>query len=427
MKKYRMIDLILLTITLTLMLLIYLEKSLSNTVLSMYLLIINTYMCIKIRKNKKLCVLFIMLLYFNYSFIISRYIGNPTSIVANLYKYIYYPSTHQKGIFFIILMFTIINLSLKPENEVSDKNTLNLYVIKFKYIKILILAMQIGLICILLYHFINKIPANGTTFFEYAIIIFIFTFMMSKNDKKNKIITEVIMLLYILYSFKDGERIAVLQFLLVDFFINYIEKFKIKQIVILMIIGIFVFTFEGIYGDILVSKASNFSKLNGKYVLNKLSERRFALDTSVSSYYTYLSLIEVTPKFSNNERIKDGIYYNILYPILGAKYHPAIVSKIKIYKPNNGGGFPTGYYYYYFGIFGVFLISIYIAFLLKVCLRKNNIYNNYLFIYILSTMPRWYLYDPNLLIRGLLIFSLIYFIINFLFLRRNRSDYRKEL
>ena len=37
MKKYRIIDLILLTITLTLMLLIYLEKSLSNTVLSIHI------------------------------------------------------------------------------------------------------------------------------------------------------------------------------------------------------------------------------------------------------------------------------------------------------------------------------------------------------------------------------------------------------
>ena len=137
-----------------------------------------------------------------------------------------------------IIFLSIINLIV---GEIGDTNKQENIATDFKYRKVFVFALQLTLVIILIYHLINAITYN-TTLFEYSILLFILAFYYSKGDKKNKIITEIILVIFSLYSLLVGERIAVLQFLIVDFIINYLEKFKIKYIILCMVLGIFIFT-----------------------------------------------------------------------------------------------------------------------------------------------------------------------------------------
>lgn len=402
----------------------------NKTLLGILLLCINTYMIIKYRKHKLLFLAMLIMCYFNYSFIITRYIGTPSSLLDNLYNQLVNSNTLYISIIMQIFFLCIINLIIgEPEPK---ENVKYISTKKFKYRKILILALQIMLVLILMYHLLKGITCN-TPLFEYSIFLFIFAFYYSKDDKKNKIITEIILFFFTIYSLKNGDRIAVLQFLLVDFIINYLYKFKAKNIVISLVIGIFIFTFAGLYGDFL-DYGYDFKNLTVKFVMEKFNERRMALDTSVSAYFSGISMVDVSNKFSKEYRINNAKEYFTKYTLFGAKVdYKTVDLEIRKFQVNYGGGLPTCYFYFWLGWLGVIVISIYVGILLRTVNKSVKLnskdYTKMLSIFIVSTIPRWYLYVPTLLFRGVAIFSIIYAIIYFLFLKdikRNNTIERKD-
>lgn len=393
-----------------------------KTFLGIYLLIINGYLCIKWRNSKRMFFLFIILFYFNFSVAISRYIGNASSVMKDVYTQIENQDTMIIGILLQILFLQIINLIVgNKEGKLDIQNKENKDIIEFKYRKVLVLLLQICLILILSYHVIFNIT-QATTILEYSIFLFIFALYFSKNDKKNRIITEILILLFAIYSLKNGDRIAILQIILADFIINYIEKIKIKYILIIMIIGILIFTCLGLYGDFLIY-GYDFKNLTIQYAIDEVKERRFALDTSVSAYFTGVSMIDVRNNYTVASRINDGIDFFTKYTFLGNKSgYVHIPTKIREYQLNYAGGFLTCYFYYWFSWIGVIFISCYVGLLIKkVIVNSDNLYKQLLSILLVATVPRWYLYDPILLFRGIILFSIFYYIISKLFLE-NKLD-----
>ena len=422
----KMIDTSITFITIVICLIsLILENSYSRTILGITLILFNLYMVYKFRKNKLMFFSMLTIFYFNYSFVITRYIGKPSNLLDNLYNQLYHSNTLNISIIIQIFFLTIINLVVGDCNIVQERKN-----IKFnseKNRKILILMLQIMLLLILVYHLINKISYN-TTLLEYSIILFIFIFYYTKNDKKNKIITEILLLIFSIYSIKNGDRIAVLQFMLSDFVINYLNKFKIRNIIICMILGIFMFTFAGLYGDFL-DYGYDFENLTISYVIEQIKERRLALDTSVSAYFSGISMIDVAENYTNSFRINNAIEYFTKYTILGNRAnYKEIDLVIRDYQVNYGGGLPTCYFYFWAGWIGVIAISLYVGFLFKIInKRKNSEYTELLSLFIVSTIPRWYLYIPTLLFRGILIFSIFYVVIYLFFLKNNmKVDEKNE-
>ncbi len=386
-------------------------KLYNNTFLGILLLALNLYMLIKYRKNKLLFFAMIIIVYFNFSFVITKYIGTPIELLQGVYNQISNSDTMTIGITALIICFSILNIVIGNVNNIDNKPSLQPSKVTIANRNKIVLILQVLLTLILLYHIIAGITHN-TTLLEYSIFLFIFAFYYSKGNKTNKIILEILLMFFAIYSLKNGDRISVLQFLLADFIINYLDKFTIKKMIACLIIGITIFTFAGVYGDFL-EYGQDLKDLSIRYAVDKFMERRMALDTSISAYFSGLSMIDVSNKYTIEERIKNGIEYFTSYTLLGSKSnYTSLDLEIRKYQINYGGGLPTCYFYFWGGWLGVVLFSLYLGKLLKIAKEKDNPgksdYVKLLSIFIVATIPRWYLYAPTLLFRGVIIFSIIY-------------------
>lgn len=404
-------------------------KSYNNTIFGLLCLTLNFYLLVKNRKNKLLFLMFIMLAYFNYSVIATRYIGNPTSLLNNLYIQLEnYNTTMHIGIIsqivFLIIINFFIDLKIDKDSKIVFFNKKILTDLNEKDKKIIIITLISILIIILLIHLILNIDYN-TTIFEYSIFIFIFAFYLSNKNKKYRIVIEIILLLFCIYSILVGERIAVLQLLIVDFIMNYMPKIKLRYIILSIICGIIVFTIAGLYGDFLDYKI-DFRDLNINYIFNTFKERKLALDTSVSAYFSGLSMIDVRDKINVLDRLKDFGEYLTRYTLLGASSNyisPEI--QVREYQVNYGGGYLYSYFYFWLGWIGVVGISCYVGYILRNINRtRKTDYYNILLILVVSTLPRWYLYIPTFLFRGLLLFNILYI---FMYLIIDKKEDIKKL
>ena len=415
----RKLDVVISVSSLILSFIFYNLKNNCNFFLGILLLLINFYLVYKFRNSKKLFLLFIMILYFNYSFVVTHYLSKTPTLLNNLYLQLTNINTLKITIIIQIIFFNIMNL-LIPNITYNKKDVLINNDDNNKYYGTTTVILDIVLIIILMYHIISGINHN-TALLEYSILLFIFSFYYGKKSNINKVYTEIIMLIFIVYSILIGQRISVLQFLLADFIINYLDIINVKILIFCFTLGIILFTFFGLYGDF-KDYGYNLKDLTFEYTMNEIKNRKFALDTSVSAYFNTASMIELRKKYSTKDRLSNAKKYFIDYTILNKKYenNDRVDILIRDYQVNYGGGFITGWFYFWFGKIGILLISVYISFLLSIVLRKQKtIYQKLLAIFIISTAPRWYLYEPTLLFRGIIIFSVFYFIlVNLMFKKR---------
>ena len=84
----------------------------------------------------------------------------------------------------------------------------------------------------------------------------------------------------------------------------------------------------------------------------------------------------------------------------------------KYYLHYYGGVLPI-FAHFYLGYLGVILLAMYLSillnkFILGKCERKFSGIRKCIGIYITSTVPRWYLYSPTSITRGILIFVVVY-------------------
>ena len=98
--------------------------------------------------------------------------------------------------------------------------------------------------------------------------------------------------------------------------------------------------------------------------------------------------------------IMPGTYGQSLYEI--SKEH---------YQHSNGGILPL-YLYFYLGWMSIpitaVIISKYLNLISKLEEKRFKKYHVLIFSYIFVTAPRWILYSPNQLIRGVLLFSMVF-------------------
>lgn len=422
--NFNLIYVIILIFTLIFSICNILTKSYFSTIVAILVLLINFLSVLKYKNNKRIFFISLILLYFNYSIIICKYLFGGTDLLNNLFSQLYNPEAIMGLSINLLLMFNAIfylpislyffseskNQQNKNE-EISSGKIYDLNIENNRNKIIVILLLKLLIVLILIYHIAKRITYN-TTLFEYLFIIFIFGFLLSKGNKKDKITFEVLLVMCSIYSLYIGERIGVLQFLIADFIINYLDKFKNKIIVLFLILGVIFFTFMGVYGDILDSSKRNFSEFSISTVTNEFFSRRLALDTCVSAYFSSSSMIEVAQLKDTNERLKNLREYYTTYLLMGAKSNYTTLNEITDeYHVNYRGGYIIGYYYYWLGTIGVILIAAYVGYIMRKIIQIDKNSSNFIkaySVFFITTIPRWYLYVPSLLFRGTLIFAVIY-------------------
>ena len=382
----------------------------SMKTVAIFVLIVDLYPIFKYRKNIYLSFVFIVMFYFDYSFIISKYlIGTSTlqtaySQITNIKSYILNISL---VFYFHATTLLFLNYNKKIDNYevfITNNNENNKFLL---FIYTLIIAFII--IDYLFVHLFNF----SRTYYEYLLVLFVISFYYARNNKAFRKILFILMIISTITSVIHGARVISLQPMIAYFFIFYADKINFKKLILIFIIVIIFFTFAGLYGDF-KDYGYDLKQLNVEYLLETIEKRKISLDTSISSYWTGMTIVESSNKITYTERIGNFVKYLTEYTILGTKANYEQLFDISHrYYIHYNGGYITSYFYYWLDVFGIFILGIYVSYFMNIILKLNKDTSDLkkiISIYFIASIPRWYLYFPTPLFRGLLLLIIIFYV-----------------
>ena len=372
-------------------------------ILSLYILALNLFSIFACRKNIGMLIINAFILWLNYSI-----------FVMNFYSYSgdFFTGFHDDKSMIpminIMLLFTTIITFYAPKfnskmnfsfNDNSDKKTSI----------IVSTGAIISLAIILLYTYSSNIQNDGrleiSSIFEYSIIIAIVGLYFTPNNRFIKSIIIIECLLFALMNIIGGGRVTALQMLIALYLIFLSSKLKLIYVIPILIICLVMFTIVGIYRE---NAVFGFEAIGEAFT--SLFKSKFALDTSVSSFYTSVTFYKVSEVSTLETRL--SLFKNFLLSMpLGGTLVPN--SNLANYTRNfythyYGGVYPY-FGYFYLGYFGVVLSAFYVVFIERLFLKieKNGLIKC-ICIYIICSTPRWYLYSPSPIIRGVFLVAIIY-------------------
>ncbi len=274
---------------------------------------------------------------------------------------------------------------------------------------VIVAALALILIGVFGYARPSAIGERGeySTLYEYAVIIFIIAFFYAGN-KLSRLLLSILLFMFAAQDLLFSGRVTALQLIICWFLIFFAHKAKVRYIlpvaVVLMILLV------GI-GNMRINY--DFGKNVFENAINGLVYSRFSFDTAYSAFYTSVTYILTEARVTMAERLI--IFGKFVLSIFGGeavKGGDLAEYTLKYYMHYNGGILPI-YLHFYLGYFGVVLSGAYTAFLTRktVSDKPHTKWRNYLKclgVYVACTVPRWYLYSPTPLFRGILILSLVY-------------------
>lgn len=365
----------------------------------------DIYLIIYTRKNKCLMFLFLCLFYFNYSIVFGLYYQRLSS-----YEFLFKmlpERTWELSISYCLLFQSIVVCFLKkPQCNTKIillKNEI-VYYLSFSYL--LINSFLLIITNNLLFSKLN----------EYSIVFILLG--ITSTDKKNlKFMFLLPILLCCFADLKQEGRVQMIQFLLIPALVYIIPKLKARTIIFCALFGIVLFTYVGLLGDYSYSKIISIDD----FILI-IKTRQFTNDTSVFAYYTSACFVDDIKLYTLSERMYYFLCYNY-YNIVGGEIMQLCNISRDLYNlPSLAhinhlhwyGGVIFNYFAFYLGTFGVIMIAIFTTMLINLSFinKKNKYFNYILFIFICSTVFRWYLYAPW--IRNLFVLIYCYSLIKIL-------------
>lgn len=379
----------------------------NNFLMCLLIMAVDLYIIFKVRKNQLLLFIYLCIIYFDYSVIFGKYIGQPIQRLSLVYLQIP-PESEVRSIgLMCLLLFQIVIALLLPKikkNQPLDCDTFSSSDFTSYIVTMICAVMVLG------YLFLNSI-ISARTIYEYAIIMFCIGFYITKNNNVCRSLLIGFMIVSTLVNMYQGGRVISLMPMISYFVIYIIHKIKSRTLIVSFASVVILFTFFGLYGDLIEANSSNHT-VSITDLKNTMVERKFTLDTAVSSYWTSLTEIAVAKDVPVSERVKNGVDFFTKYTLLGKKSNYIQIYYISIKRfTHYYGGFIQGYFYYWFGYLGVIMIAVYISFFVRMINKideKSSHYTKILAIYILATIPRWYLYYPTILFRGILLLTIVY-------------------
>lgn len=375
------------------------------------ILLLSLYLALKVKNNINLFIVYSLIAYFNYSIVITNYIYMYTS---NYFTSFRNEPASYLGLN-ILFLFTLLLVVFIPRN-IQPTFTSNYRYIKEKTNNLHLITFLI--VIILLYILIFKfnrpdlpgLRGSPTPLYEYSIIFFIVGFHFTGNNKISKMLLSILLALFALQNFIFGGRIIGLQLIMLYFIMFYSYKKKIINIIPYIIIGFILMSLIGIDRATLSLSVDSI-----RMVIENIKLRKFALDTSYSAYFTSLTFLKVKEMLSEAEQFNLFIQF-ILSIIFGGKIKN---SSLPIYTRSfylhyNGGIIPY-YFYFYLGWVGVILsaliLMLYTNYINNNSSNKSG-FNSCLTVYFTTTVFRWYLYTPVIILRGTILLGIVYFIFN---------------
>lgn len=351
----------------------------------MYLLIVSTFIA-----------------YSNYSIAVGIYLDESLR-PKYLYPQIQNVDIYSVGIFLMFL--TMLSLAiLSPK---CKKNTVNIAkeFVKLKnkndVVFFALMILFIGIV-VLGYSRASNSRGSSTAIYEYASILIILMFYFSGGKKIQKNICAVCCLVYALTSLLNGTRIEALICVII-FVLCYFEN-EINPVVLLMamLLGLIAFSIVG-------TLRGNWALLKGNVgeLAGILAKNKFVFDTCTHAYFPMLCMIDIYRKYSFLEAMHYLITFVLTIFLGQSRVNDGnLIQVVSNYFYHNFGGVSQGFFFVWFSYVGALIYAVVIlAYTRFISDRKVTLtlVKCSAIIYIVASVPRWYLYGPWSLFRGVLI------------------------
>ena len=367
----------------------------NNIFLSLITLIVSILFMVKVKKNIGLFIIGLLIAYVNYSIFIGEFLffETLTTPFTSLKTIDNYGLAIKSVLIFIWTLFYFIK-DIQPLH------------ITYRYENLIFIVSVLFLVYILIFGIIRT-PQESyqvaiTPLYEYSKLVLIAGFVFSGNKKGLKIILSLLALLLSLQDIYYGGRITTIQIGLIVLFMMFHHQINYKNILLLFIVGLIGLEAVNIYRynyDISQIDLSILSQIINKYLM---------FDTATFAFYSSITHIEVSSLLSLGERLSWFVEFMLSMVELNTKNIDISLYISNNYYLNYGGGLITSWFYFWLGYLGIIFISLLTAFLIRYALKNTSLFHTLIFFVIVVTVPRWYLYSPNHLIRGLLLMAIFY-------------------
>lgn len=370
-------------------------------------IIFCNFICVNnTKKNYFLLVIFLLITYFNYSILYANIffpLANSLYVINNLHTS-YFNISLNVLLFFNIGLFYILPKNIKPTRTCYDCEN--------GYTNITLFFCFLLLIYILIFEFDRGELGigernSGSPIYEYSIIIALI--VSTKIRKKNwKILFTIVFLLFAIQEMAYGGRVTALQYLLLIYLVFFSERYSIMSILPFAAIIMFIFTLVGTLRSEILQ-----SNIEASYIWSSIIQGGFSLDTAYSAYFTSEMMTRLAENISINERL--SLFYSFIESVftgVGGVVRRNLPSYVFNTYWHSFGGLCCHYMYFYLGYFGMIFPLVFLKKYFSYINDHISISCNVkamIGIYVTITTPRWYLYTPLGLFRGVIFVIIAYY------------------
>lgn len=269
---------------------------------------------------------------------------------------------------------------------------------------------------------------NKSTMHEYFVLIFFFLIVYASNSKWNNICLKILIILYISKTLLFGSRVEVLEISLLWFYMFYIYKNRIKihHLLLMSILGFYLINVvsnirsnpvDFLRGDDLAFFFDPTTIFENKSNLEIISSNEGDVIQSSGRIIGLIDKQEIT----TTQRILSFLSY-IVSPIIPSSLLPTysnLSSFKQDYYRSGGGGLISTYFYTWLGYMGPVVIALILSFLINKLYSNNSVYAYVYGTMLFVTFPRWFAYNPIMLVKFCL-YSVVIVFITKIILRENK-------
>ena len=224
---------------------------------------------------------------------------------------------------------------------------------------------------------------------EYFFLLMVIGYEISVR-RIHKFLFFLVSIAYVYFCFTRGYRIQMVEMIIMILILKFKDMLTIKNILIISFFGFFILQAQGAMKHGVSDIDSLFSLMMGDEFRTNQTEVFYTsnnvINPILSDQIDYLSRIE-------------SLIFSVTATVIPAGFLPEIwhstISSQRITGlPGGGGGVIAGHYFYWLSYPGLLLGAFFVIILFGVFKGTNKPYVYFLSVLLLSTFPRWMVYEP---------------------------------
>lgn len=386
-----------------------------NNFIGGVVLILSCVYVYKCKDNFLLLCMSLFIAYCNYSIVVGVYFYPELRPIM----YAQIADIKVYGILItLVLLYMLALVFFQNKNIVQNNISMaETFVRRDNYNNILFIIAVMAFLLIWIVGYERNDGGRGSLspIYEYDSIFLLIMYYYSGKKKHLNYVCYGCVALYTYTSLSNGTRIEAIICIFILLFCSIRKKVPIKHVLLVGVIGIVLMNVVGVF-------RGNYTSLSQgiETVLKNTVEEKLVFDTPVHAYFPAVCMVEKTMNYS----INDSFYY--LYRFIltifagnGRIVDGNLISVMKRYYYHNSGGLTIGFFYVWFSFLGPMIfakiISLFSNVVRKYGENKADVINC-MAIYFTANVPRWYLYGPIVMFRGVLICGIVFSV--FIFTRK---------